>query len=178
MSATTLAEALEALRAVLPYAESRAEDMSECAAQLPDQVKPGITIGFDIAQAEARDLADKAWQSVQHAQSVLADAVPGAQPIDPPWRCTECKGLDVEESAWRNINTGEVTSSGGDGPVSHFFCDTCEDECRIEQVPSPCGAFDGLDGDGRHKPCAGERLAGMPWCEKHRTAGAAEKVRP
>ena len=58
MSATRL-ELMEALRAVLPYAESRAEDLSEAKERgEEDPEYPG---------------ADAAWEAVEYAQRLLGE---------------------------------------------------------------------------------------------------------
>lgn len=43
--------------------------------------------------------------------------------------CAECGGSTIEESAWINVNTGEV--SEGDGPLDSYFCIDCDEECGI-----------------------------------------------
>jgi hypothetical protein len=58
-----------ALLAVLPYAETRAEDMSETADRVRDNVEAGV---WDEQQArEAEQQRDKAWEAVNHAKALL-----------------------------------------------------------------------------------------------------------
>jgi hypothetical protein len=54
------------------------------------------------------------------------------------WVCPTCGSDDVEETAWRKINTSEVTSSGADGPLDKFFCNRCNGD--ISRVV-PIGDF-------------------------------------
>lgn len=70
---------LTALRAVLPYAESRAEDMLECAEQDEGTAKLAPTAMQMAARARAsRDLADKAVAAVDAAKALLASLDAGA----------------------------------------------------------------------------------------------------
>lgn len=59
-----LARALAALRDVLPYAESRAEDLANDVEDCPRD---------SAERDEAEDLADTAWFAVQDAQEVLRE---------------------------------------------------------------------------------------------------------
>lgn len=44
------------------------------------------------------------------------------------WSCYECGSQDVEETAWRKVNTHEVTSFGENGPRDVFWCNKCDAE--------------------------------------------------
>ena len=41
------------------------------------------------------------------------------------YRCVKCKSLDVECSAWVNMNTDEINRSHNKGPVSSIWCPVC-----------------------------------------------------
>lgn len=58
---------LAALRKVTPYAESRAEDMVECAEQRP------ASFFARGDRVRARNLAKKAWTAVEEAQRLIRE---------------------------------------------------------------------------------------------------------
>lgn len=52
--------------------------------------------------------------------------------------CPDCGSEQIEETAWLNVNTGRVSSSGPDGPRDIFFCTNCEQEQkRLEERTAP-----------------------------------------
>lgn len=54
-----MADTLEALRALIPYAESRAEDMTDCAQRTDERAE--------------WELAEKAWSAVNAAKAIIAE---------------------------------------------------------------------------------------------------------
>lgn len=51
------------------------------------------------------------------------------------FRCKKCKDTNVECTAWLNMNTDEIVSSGNEGPLESCWCPTCEDDnAQIEEV--------------------------------------------
>lgn len=70
MSAATPLTLADALKAVLPFAESRAEDLSECANEPATKCSrgAGLCTGHDN---EAKANAAKAWEAVTSAQAAL-----------------------------------------------------------------------------------------------------------
>lgn len=66
--------------------------------------------------------------------------------------CPQCGSPEVEETAWVRVNTGEITSSGGDGPRDTFWCINCEEEIeRLHEVESKLSHADAL---GNAAACA------------------------
>lgn len=48
------------------------------------------------------------------------------------WACTECGCTDVQETAWIEMNGGEV--QGDEGPLEQQFCPQCGTDCTAEQT--------------------------------------------
>ena len=47
--------------------------------------------------------------------------------LDPDiWICRHCKGTNVSEDTWKDINTGEVTDSG-----LEFYCSDCMSDTKV-----------------------------------------------
>jgi hypothetical protein len=46
------------------------------------------------------------------------------------WCCPDCGSEDVHETAWLDVNTGEMISGGLDGPLDRFWCEGCESEIK------------------------------------------------
>jgi hypothetical protein len=67
---TTRNDLARALRAVLPYAETRAEYMSDCAARVRDNAKAGLVHTQQAREAEEQ--RDRAWEAVNHAKALLS----------------------------------------------------------------------------------------------------------
>lgn len=48
-----------------------------------------------------------------------------SQPEEGQWYCAICGGTAVHETAWVDINSGEILQRGNDGPFDDYWCETC-----------------------------------------------------
>ena len=58
------------------------------------------------------------------------------------WACQECGCTDVQEPAWIEMNTGELT--GDEAPTDRHYCPQCGDgEAEVDQTADEPKPFDG-----------------------------------